>query len=46
MEEKPMNKEANGGDVNNGEKNPKLTSYTEYSRQQGSDGFSKGETGA
>ena len=37
---------ANGGEVTNGEKNPKLMSYTEYNRQHGSDGFSKGDTGA
>lgn len=34
--------DSNGGDVTNGIKDPQLTSYTEYNRHQGSDGFSKG----
>lgn len=45
MEEKART-EADGADVTKGDKNPKLTSYTEYNRAKGSDGFSKGETGA
>lgn len=38
---KEENKEANGGDAFSGEKKSELTSYTEYNRHQGSDGFSK-----
>lgn len=32
---------ADGLDVTKGEKNPKLTSYMEYNRLKGSDGFSQ-----
>ena len=36
-------KEVNGGDVTSGIKDSQLTSYKEYDRTKGSDGFSSGD---
>lgn len=38
---KEVNAEANGGNPFSGEQNSELTSYSEYDRTKGSDGFSK-----